>query len=58
MAGKSGVTRSNTDELLFPYIEGVQMEGVSGVSRSIIDEIHSSDIIDEQWKIKWKKVKL
>ena len=36
------------DELHSPDIQGDQMEGESGVTRTIIDEIHSSDIVRGQ----------
>ena len=36
------------DELHSSEIQGEQMEGQSGVTRSIIDEIHSSDMQGEQ----------
>ena len=36
------------DELHSSDIQGEQMEGQSGVTRSIIDEIHSSDMQGEQ----------
>ena len=37
MVGENGVTRSITDELHFSDIQGDQMEGESGVIRSLID---------------------
>ena len=37
MEGGSGVTGSNIDELDSSDIQGDQMEGESGVTRSIID---------------------
>ena len=48
MAGESGITRSNIDELHSSDIQGDQMEGESGVTPSIIDELHSSDIQADQ----------
>ena len=35
------MTRCIIDELLSSHIQGDQMEGESGFSRSIIDELHS-----------------
>ena len=45
MEGESGVTRRITDELNFWDMEGDQMVCEGSVSRSIIDEIHSSDLV-------------
>ena len=39
-----GVTLTNIDELQSLEIQGDQIEGESGVTRSTTDEIHSSDI--------------
>ena len=44
MEGEICVTRSIIGKLEFSDIELDQMEGGSGVNRSIIDEPHSSDI--------------
>ena len=40
------------DELYSWDIQGGQMEGESGVSRSIIDELYSSDIQEDQMEMK------
>ena len=57
MEGESGVTRSEScmtrgisDELDFWDIQGDQMEGEGDVTESIIDELHSSDLV--KWKVK------
>ena len=44
MEGESVVTPSNFDELHFWYIQGDQKEGEGGVTRRIIDDLHSPDI--------------
>ena len=44
MESESGVTRSNTDELLPWDIQIDQMEGESDVTQSIVHELHSWDI--------------
>ena len=44
MEGESGVTGSMTDGLHSWDIQGDQIVGESCVTRTIIDEIHSSDI--------------
>ena len=38
------------DELCSLYIQGDQREGESGVTQSVIDELHSSDIEGVQMK--------
>ena len=38
------------DELCSLYIQGDQVEGESGVTQSVIDELHSSDIEGVQMK--------
>ena len=57
MEGESGVTRSEScvtrgisDELDFWDIQGDQMEGEGDATESIIDELHSSDLV--KWKVK------
>ena len=57
MEGESGVTRSEScvtrgisDELDFWDIQGDQMEGEGDVTESIIDQLHSSDLV--KWKVK------
>ena len=35
---------------IFQNIEGGQMEGESGVTRSIIEKLHSSDVEEDQIK--------
>ena len=44
MKGGSGVTRSVIVEPQSWDIQGDQMEDESGVSRSIVDQLHSSNI--------------
>ena len=44
MEGKSRVTRSIFDELHSWYNQGDETEGESGVTRSIIYKLYSSDI--------------
>ena len=44
MAGESSFTLSIIEKLHSPDIQGDLMEGESGVTRSINDEIDSSDI--------------
>ena len=44
MGGESGVTRNIIYELISWDIQAYQMECKSGVTRSIIDEFHPSDI--------------
>ena len=44
MEGESCVARIDIDELLSSDIQGDQMEADSGVTRSIIDELHFPDI--------------
>ena len=41
MEGESCVIQSIIEELLFSDIQGDQREGESGVTRIIIDELHS-----------------
>ena len=41
MLGESSVTRSITDELHFSNMQGDHVEGDSGNTQSIIDELHS-----------------
>ena len=50
MEGGRGVIRSINDELHSSDIQGDQMESESGVTRRIIDEFVSSDMI--KWKVK------
>ena len=50
MECESVVTRSNIDELHSWVIQVDQMEGESGVTGSIFDELQSSDMI--KWKVK------
>ena len=40
------------DELHSSNMQGDQMEGESGVTLSIIDELLSSDIQRDKWKVK------
>ena len=44
MEGETGINGSIIDELLSSDTEGDQVEDVSGVTLSIIDDLHSSDI--------------
>ena len=44
MEGESGITQSIIDELGSLNIQGDQMESKDCVPRSIIDELHYSDI--------------
>ena len=46
------------DELHSLYIQGDQMEGESGVTRNIIDELHSSDIVKRKVKVVLLEVSL
>ena len=43
MEGESGVTKNIIDVIQTLDIQGDQIEDEGGVSRSIIDELHSSD---------------
>ena len=51
MLGESGVTRSIIDELDSLEIQQHQMEREGGVSRSNIDEHHSSDMVKRKEKM-------
>ena len=46
------------DELHSLYIQGDQMEGESGVTRNIIDELHSSDMVKRKVKVVLLEVSL
>ena len=50
MVDESRVTGSMIDEHHSCYIQGDQMEGENVVTRSIIDEVHSWDIIQGDQK--------
>ena len=45
MEGETDITRIINDELHSWNIQGDQMEGESGVTQSIIDELRLSDMI-------------
>ena len=49
MEGESGVTRRIFNELLSSYIRRDQMDGKGGITRSIIDALHFSDMV--KWKV-------
>ena len=46
------------DELHSLYIQGDQMEGESGVTRNIIDELHSSHMVKRKVKVVLLEVSL
>ena len=52
MDSESGLTRSIIDQLQSSDIQGDQMEGGSGVSRGMIDELFLRISNDIKWKLK------